>query len=460
MKNLTSIEEIKKAKEHVAFWNEMNAESEGRIIYIEKERRFRYKKYIDGKLVSVTSRNSIKDVIDKMNCKEKELDEVKRGLHHVTVEKSISDFYYKEYSNGFAGMGKKRVQRKQTTLLRTYVVIKNQIIKTTIGCMDIKQLNNNLIRGHFYYLAGTVSYSTLKKVYDILSLYFNYLDGNNKMNHYREMLTQDCLPREYLTNKETFVQKGRTEFPSYKKQKGRIITKNILKEHAEKTVCALVGDDYEKFVEICSRKYENNGKFIEGESGLLWGPLAIILAETGMRYSEIAALDWRDVNFEEKKLVIRKGYHVLYDIPEDFSAGMKTKRNSYLSTTKTKSSRRVINLSSLAIKHLEEYYKNRKSDTDFCFLTSTGKVVSNNQLRQTIMKVLYEMKLYIDYDEVDKSKDNTIGPHMLRHSYATRRLVDGASPLVIASEMGHENTEMVEEIYVNLSSDIIQMTKK
>ena len=72
MKDLMSIEDNKKVKEQVAFWNEMNGESNGKIIYIEKERRFRYKKYIDGKLVSVTSRNSIKDVIDKMNCKEKE----------------------------------------------------------------------------------------------------------------------------------------------------------------------------------------------------------------------------------------------------------------------------------------------------------------------------------------------------------------------------------------------------
>ena len=70
------------------------------------------------------------------------------------------------------------------------------------------------------------------------------------------------------------------------------------------------------------------------------------------------------------------------------------------------------------------------------------------------------MKVYIDYDEVDKNRNNTIGPHTLRHSYATRRLMDGESPIVIASEMGHENTVMIEEIYVNLSSDIIQQIKK
>ena len=461
MINNLSLEEINDKKKQASLWNSFNDESEGRITFMENEERFRYRKNFEGELLVTNSKKSIKDVVEKMRNKEKKKQSLKEQDANLTIEKSITEFYYNEYCRGYSGSNKKRSQRKQTTLLRTHVIIKKQIIETPLGNVFLRDLNSEILRRHFRMLASEVSYSTLKKVYQTLSIYLDFLDGGSAEEKYHKMLRVDFMPSQYQLPQKEIKRKGVYKY-SYGKRtkKERIITKEMLRKHAEKTICALVGSDYEMFKTICNRKNIDIGKFIEGESGYFWGPLIIILAETGMRYSEMAALTWGDIDFKERRIVIKKGYHNISEIPADFSPETKSVRVSYTSTPKTKSSKRVINFSDLVYECLNHYYKKRKTDTDPCFMTTGNKVVSVNQLRKTILKILYEMKVYIDYDEVDKNRNNTIGPHTLRHSYATRRLMDGASPIVIASEMGHENTVMIEEIYVNLSSDIIQQIKK
>lgn len=143
--NNLSLEEINDKKKQASLWNSFNDESEGRITFMENEARFRYRKNFEGELLVTNSKKSIKDVVEKMRNKEKKKQSLKEQDANLTIEKSITEFYYNEYCRGYSGSNKKRSQRKQTTLLRTHVIIKKQIIETPLNQLNLKAKNGKEI---------------------------------------------------------------------------------------------------------------------------------------------------------------------------------------------------------------------------------------------------------------------------------------------------------------------------
>ncbi len=85
-----------------------------------------------------------------------------------------------------------------------------------------------------------------------------------------------------------------------------------------------------------------------------------------------------------------------------------------------------------------------KDDEDIIFLNRRGKRLS----RQMIFIILKELALKIDL----KKK---IGPHTLRHSFATHLLQNGADLRVIQQLLGHESITTTE-IYVHLDKSYLQ----
>ena len=114
------------------------------------------------------------------------------------------------------------------------------------------------------------------------------------------------------------------------------------------------------------------------------------------------------------------------------------------------SKERIVPISDIATKYLYEYiniYRNtlvKSNITDLVFLNSRGNRLS----RQGFFKILKEIAL-------EKGIKKEISPHVLRHSFATHLLNNGADLRSIQTMLGHENIETTQ-IYTHVSNNYVK----
>ncbi len=142
---------------------------------------------------------------------------------------------------------------------------------------------------------------------------------------------------------------------------------------------------------------------------------------TGMKVTEIISLDIEDVNLEE-------GYV----------------------TCKNKDKSRNIPLGSLSLKALQDYVENSRNilikdeDVEALFVNTNGQRLT----RQGFWKIV---KYYKDQAHITKE----ITPHILRHSFATHLLQNGADLKAIQTMLGHSDISSTQ-IYMQFQDATIQ----
>jgi integrase len=133
--------------------------------------------------------------------------------------------------------------------------------------------------------------------------------------------------------------------------------------------------------------------------------LATIMIETGMRPSEVCALQWKDVNIEKGFVFIQEG--------------------------KTKAARRKIPLSTKATIIFES--RLNKRDGDFVFPAMRG--LKNNR---------HIIKLNNAHNAaIERAKLPFFRIYDLRHTFATRATEAGVDLLTLAALLGHSRVQMV-----------------
>ena len=142
---------------------------------------------------------------------------------------------------------------------------------------------------------------------------------------------------------------------------------------------------------------------------------------TGMRSGEIIALKKIDINLKSKIISIQR-----------------TRSRFGESTPKTKYSARDIPIIDLLIPYITELYN--LHDNEYLFINQYGKAYTDNtSFRQKFwIPALKELK--ITYRR----------PYNTRHTYATNMLYNNlVTPVQLAQLLGHANTQMVYDVYVN-----------
>ena len=111
---------------------------------------------------------------------------------------------------------------------------------------------------------------------------------------------------------------------------------------------------------------------------------------------------------------------------------------------------RIIPIGEIAIEYLKKYineYRNSMKKgyyTENVFLNNHGKNITRQGLFLIIKNIAKE-----------KNIDKNITPHMLRHSFATHLLNNGANLRTIQEMLGHSSITTTQ-IYTNVSNDIIK----
>ena len=147
-----------------------------------------------------------------------------------------------------------------------------------------------------------------------------------------------------------------------------------------------------------------------------------VLYATGMRISELLNLEISNINYIDESIkVMGKG-----------------------------SKERIIPISDVTIKYLKIYideYRNfilKNNTSEYVFINYNGKRMS----RQGFFKIL---KYVCQKSGINKD----ISPHVLRHSFATHLLNNGADLRIIQELLGHENISTTE-IYSHISNEKIK----
>lgn len=142
---------------------------------------------------------------------------------------------------------------------------------------------------------------------------------------------------------------------------------------------------------------------------------------TGLRISEVITLEFKNIDYDECIVrVIGKG-----------------------------SKERIVPINDYAIKYLKDYIDNYRPElvkneiNNYIFLNNHGRMLT----RQGIFKMI---KSYASLKGIKK----TIGPHTLRHTFATHLLENGADLRVIQELLGHSDISTTQ-IYTHLTNEAL-----
>lgn len=162
--------------------------------------------------------------------------------------------------------------------------------------------------------------------------------------------------------------------------------------------------------------------------------LLVVIAYTGLRYAEAVALQWSDIDFENKTMSITKAVATKTN-PHTMKKERVIKEPKY-------GSHRIVPLSDKAIEALTYLKKNNPdscSDDDFI------STVNSTTLNKSLKAINARANL--------PTKDFSL--HSLRHSFGSVLLEQGASLKVISNLLGHKDISTTANIYIGITNEFM-----
>lgn len=167
-------------------------------------------------------------------------------------------------------------------------------------------------------------------------------------------------------------------------------------------------------------------------------PMIVILIYTGIRRSELLALTWSDVSFDDRTISINKALtqQATADEPSRYK----------IMPTKSENSNRIIPMAEPLVAVLSERSKVLKSlklkggdhnfnKDNFVCVDQHGTLINGNLFTQRFKAILKKYGL------------RDIRVHDLRHSFATEQLKSGTSAESVRDLLGHSNIQTTLNIY-------------
>ena len=177
-----------------------------------------------------------------------------------------------------------------------------------------------------------------------------------------------------------------------------------------------------------------------------------LLAFTGMRSSELCALKWTDINFEEKTIRITKTIY-----------SKRNNRTEYeLTPPKTVASIREFDVDDVIIELLANL-KDRKSlikksafesdrpfhDENFVFSTNDGYPFLRGKVLERMERILSTNVL-----------SRRVTPHVFRHTHISMLTEAGVDLRTIMERVGHDEAKTTLEIYTHVTNKMKERAKE
>lgn len=157
--------------------------------------------------------------------------------------------------------------------------------------------------------------------------------------------------------------------------------------------------------------------------------ILLIGLATGMRFSEIIGLAWKDIDFDNHTISIKRSYdHV---ITHDFV------------NTKTSSSMRTISIDDQTMQLLREYkLGNSIKHPEYLFIDNSGHAISNKACNNTLKRACRNTGI------------KEITCHALRHTHCSLLLYKGINIQYISKRLGHADVSTTYNIYSHIIDEM------
>ncbi len=166
-----------------------------------------------------------------------------------------------------------------------------------------------------------------------------------------------------------------------------------------------------------------------------------LMAFSGMRVGEVLALNFSDIDFNDKTVAISKNLS-------------QTKQGYEVSTTKTKKSNRIISLDDKTLHILKKWHltqrqlllKNGYNKTPFLFSNIRNQYMTRNEIYQRSNRV------------ADACNLHRIGCHGFRHTHASILFESNANFKEVQERLGHTDISMTMNIYTHVTKKVQEET--
>lgn len=189
----------------------------------------------------------------------------------------------------------------------------------------------------------------------------------------------------------------------------------------------------------CQRQHPN-GAYVYKH-----GDLIILMLNTGLRIGELLALTWSDVNMVQRILTVNKNLARIKDYADDEPISLdKDQMQSYTyklvvqETTKTAAGERYCPLNDAAYEAMQRLALRGK--TGLVAKTDTGGTVHPSNLARTLKRIVINCGF---------PPEKQLGPHALRHTFATSLLQNGADIKKVSELLGHSTVQITYDYYVH-----------
>ncbi|MBC7347320.1 MAG: site-specific integrase, partial [Clostridia bacterium] len=165
-----------------------------------------------------------------------------------------------------------------------------------------------------------------------------------------------------------------------------------------------------------------------------YGPAILTMLGTGLRRGELLGLTWHDVDLENGILRVRENY-------------VQTRRGSKRQEPKSESSRRDVPLPAAVVEALRRHRERMIQEGNYgpdgpVFCTKKGTEIRPRNFNFALERVCRRAGL------------DAIGPHVLRHTFATRLLELGENLKVVQQLLGHARISVTADIYTHVSQEL------
>ena len=252
------------------------------------------------------------------------------------------------------------------------------------------------------------SYSTVKKVYDVMKSCFKYAVQRGDLLR-NPMETVKMLPAEMF---ET--------------------------EAGEEEDRHLTVEEEQAFLKEIHRVYKT-GKYV-----YRYHAAFELMLNTGMRMGEIVAIDLKntnndgkpDIDFGKKVINISKTAALVKKRDKDGNA--IGGQEQVIHSPKTKKSKRTVPLNKKALAALEEL-RDQAGDSPYLLPTQNGKRVVLNSIEKSCAIALRKV-----------CEHKQPSSHWLRHTFATRLFEKGADVKAVSTLLGHASVAFTYNVYVHV----------
>lgn len=211
------------------------------------------------------------------------------------------------------------------------------------------------------------------------------------------------------------------------------IPKRVFFDEQDKRVCFYSDEEVKMIAQAMLPKY-----YQYNPRRYRYSPLYTFILNTGLRIGECMALNWTDVNFDNKTLKINKSVLISYERDENMNKGSKKQK---IGTTKTLKGNRVLPLNGSALEALQ-IMKERNEDmgitSDLIYSNYEGGLLNIKSVQTTFKNICND--LGIEYK----------GIHALRHTFGSLLIKNHVDIKIVSELLGHTDVRFTYNRYIHI----------